>query len=199
MARPILLASGSTIRRQLMTEAGLDVTAVAARVDEAAIRDALLAEGATPRDIADALAESKARKISDKNPGSLVLGCDQVLDFERNIISKPETELEARAQLLRLRGKTHRLLSAAVLYDQGQPVWRHVATARLTMRDFSDGYLDGYLARNWPELSETVGGYKLEREGSRLFTAIEGDWFTILGLPLLPLLAYLGLRGFIDA
>lgn len=199
MARPILLASASAIRRQVLTEAGIEVTPLAARVDEEAIRQALLAEGASPHDVADALAESKARKIADKHPQDLVLGCDQVLDFDRKIISKAESLDEVRAQLLMLRGKTHRLLSAAVLYDQGRPIWRHVGTARLTMRDFSDGYLDNYLARNWPDVSDSVGGYKLEREGSRLFASIDGDFFTILGLPLLPLMAYLGLRGFIDA
>lgn len=199
MARPILLASASAIRRQVLTEAGIEVTPLAARVDEEAIRQALLAEGASPHDVADALAESKARKIADKHPQDLVLGCDQVLDFDRKIISKAESLDEVRAQLLMLRGKTHRLLSAAVLYDQGRPIWRHVGTARLTMRDFSDGYLESYLARNWPDVSDSVGGYKLEREGSRLFASIDGDFFTILGLPLLPLMAYLGLRGFIDA
>lgn len=199
MARPLLLASTSAIRRHVLTEAGIGVTALAARVDEEAIRQALLAEGASPQDVADTLAESKARKIADKHPQDLVLGCDQVLDFDRKIITKAESLDQVRAQLLMLRGKTHRLLSAAVLYDQGRPIWRHVATARLTMRDFSDSYLDGYLARNWPDVSDSVGGYKLEREGSRLFAAIEGDFFTILGLPLLPLMAYLGLRGFIDA
>ena len=199
MARPLLLASTSAIRRHVLTEAGIGVTALAARVDEEAIRQALLAEGASPQDVADTLAESKARKIADKHPQDLVLGCDQVLDFDRKIITKAESLDQVRAQLLMLRGKTHRLLSAAVLYDQGRPIWRHVATARLTMRDFSDSYLDGYLARNWPDVSDSVGGYKLEREGSRLFATIEGDFFTILGLPLLPLMAYLGLRGFIDA
>lgn len=199
MARPLLLASTSAIRRHVLTEAGIGVTALAARVDEEAIRQALLAEGASPQDVADTLAESKARKIADKHPQDLVLGCDQVLDFDRKIMTKAESLDQVRAQLLMLRGKTHRLLSAAVLYDQGRPIWRHVATARLTMRDFSDSYLDGYLARNWPDVSDSVGGYKLEREGSRLFAAIEGDFFTILGLPLLPLMAYLGLRGFIDA
>lgn len=198
MARQILLASGSSIRLQLLTNAGLQVTAAPARVDESAIRDALVAEAATARDIADVLAETKARKIADKHPDSLVLGCDQVLDFDHQVLSKPETPEQALQQLKMLRGKTHRLLSAAVLYDGSEPIWRHVGTARLTMCDFSDSYLRGYLERNWPDISDSVGGYKLESEGSRLFAGIEGDWFTIMGLPLLPLLGYLGIRGFID-
>lgn len=199
MARPLILASGSAIRLQLLTAAGVQATAAAPRVDEQALRASLTAEEASPRDIADTLAEAKARKIAEKNPGALVLGCDQVLDFRQRIWSKPETIEDARSQLQMLRGQTHRLLSAAVLYDGAEPVWRHVGTVRLTMRDISDSYLEGYLSRNWPDIGDSVGSYKLEHEGSRLFTAIDGDYFTVLGLPLLPLLGYLGTRGFIDA
>src|SRR5690606_9182027 len=115
------------------------------------------------------------------------------------IFAKPETPEDACAQLRALRGQTHRLLSAAVLYENGQPVWRRVGQARLTMRDFSDGYLDDYLARNWDSIRHAVGCYKLEEEGIRLFSSVEGDHFTILGLPLLPLLSYLGARGLIPA
>ena len=195
--RPLILASGSEIRANLLRAAGLDVTAVAPRIDEKMIRASLLAEDARPQDVADALAEMKAQRIADKNPSALVLGCDQVLDFAGQILSKPETIDEARAQITALRGKTHRLLSAAVLYDAGKPIWRHTGTAQLTMQPVSDAYLDAYLARNWPEVASSVGGYKLEQEGIRLFTEISGDYFTILGLPLLPLLSYLALRGFI--
>ena len=168
-----------------------------ARVDEEAIRQSLTAEGATPHDLADTLAEMKARRIADRHPDQLVLGADQVLDFGGSAWAKPETRDEAARQLGQLSGKTHRLLSAAVLYDRGQPVWRHVGVARLTMRPHSPAYLEGYLDRNWPGVADSVGAYKLEQEGVRLFSAIEGDYFTILGLPLLPLLSYLGQRGFI--
>lgn len=161
------------------------------------MRRALESDGAHPRDIADALAEMKARKIADRNPDALVLGCDQVLEFDRRAWGKAETMAEARGQLLSLRGQPHHLLSALVLYDDGKPVWRHIGKATLTMREFSDAWLDDYLVRNWESIRHSVGGYKLEEEGIRLFTAIEGDYFTILGLPLLPLLAYLGTRGFI--
>jgi septum formation protein len=192
-----VLASTSPIRLQLLRAAGLEVEATAPRVDEATARDALLAEGAKPRDIADALAEMKARKIAEKRPADLVLGCDQVLEFEGAIFSKPASLEDARAQLLRLRGKTHRLHSAIVAYENAEPVWRHVAEARLTMHDLSDSYIDAYLARNWDSICHAVGCYKLEEEGVRLFSAITGDHFTILGLPLLPLLAWMGTRGMI--
>jgi septum formation protein len=197
MSRPLLLASSSEIRLQLLQKAGLEVSAQPGRVDEDAIRRALQSEGATPRDIADALAEAKARKRSDKNPSALVLGCDQVLAFKDQVFAKPESVDDARTQLRSLRGQTHQLLSALVLYDEGKPIWRHVGQARLTMRSVSDVYVDAYLDRNWDSARHSVGAYKLEEEGVRLFSAIEGDYFTILGLPLLPLLGYLGQRGFI--
>ncbi|MBM3614011.1 MAG: septum formation protein Maf [Alphaproteobacteria bacterium] len=199
MSRPLILASTSAIRLQLLRNAGLEVSALPARVDEESIRQSFEAEGATPRDIVDALAEMKAARIAARNPANLVLGCDQVLDFKGTTFSKPETVQDARTQLLSLRGQTHSLLSAAVLYDRGEPIWRHVGQARLTMRDFSEDYLDAYLARNWPDISHSVGAYMLEAEGVRLFSRIEGDYFTILGLPLLPLLSYLATRGFIPA
>lgn len=199
MTRRLLLASASEIRLQLLRSAGLEVEARPARIDEEMIRQSLTAEGATPRDLADALAEMKAARLAERAADALVIGCDQVLEFGHSAWAKPETPEAARAQLLQLRGQTHRLLSAVVVYDGGAPVWRHVGQARLTMRTFSDAYLDGYLARNWPAISHSVGAYMLEGEGIRLFSAIEGDYFTILGLPLLPLLSWLGLRGFIDA
>ena len=193
----MILASTSPTRLAMLRAAGLDLTAVAPRVDEATVRDALTAEGASPRDIADALAETKARKVAEKHPAEIVLGCDQVLALDRTTFAKPETPDDARAQLSRLRGKTHKLLSAAVVYENAEPVWRHVAEARLTMHDFSDAYLDAYLERNWDSVRHSVGCYKVEEEGVRLFSAITGDHFTILGLPLLPLLAWARNRGII--
>lgn len=195
--RPLLLASASEIRLQLLQRAGLDVTAHPARIDEEMIRQGLEAEFARPQDVADALAEMKARKLADKFPTALVLGCDQVLAFHGEIFAKPSSPAEARTQLATLRGQTHQLISALVLYDAGEPIWRHSARARLTMHNLSDAYLTDYVARNWASIQHAVGAYKLEEEGSRLFSQIEGDYFTILGLPLLPLLSYLGTRGFI--
>lgn len=199
MTRPLLLASGSTTRLVLLRNAGVTVTARPARIDESAIRAALQADGANPRDIADTLAEMKARKIADREPDALVLGCDQVLEFDRKSWGKPDTPAQAREQLQILRGKTHRLLSALVLYDRREPIWRHVSRADLTMRDFSDPWLQGYVERNWDQIRHSAGGYMIEAEGLRLFSAIEGDYFTILGLPMLPLLSYLELRGFIES
>ena len=195
MTPPLVLASSSAIRRQLLENAGLEIVVAAPRIDEAALTSALLADGAPPRDVADTLAEAKARKISARHPGRLVLGCDQVLEHGGACLSKPETPDDARAHLAALRGSTHRLLSAAVIHRDGEPLWRHVGTARLTMRAFSDAYLDGYVSRNWDSIRHSVGAYKLEEEGVRLFTRIDGDYFTVLGLPLLELLAYLALRG----
>lgn len=197
MPRPLLLASASTIRLQLLRNAGIEATAQPARIDEDSIRLALQAEAAKPRDIADALAEMKARKLADKHTTALVLGCDQILAFQGQVYGKPETPTEARAQLGAFRGQTHQLISALVLYDEGKPIWRHISEASLTMRPVSDAYLDDYISRNWPALQHCVGGYKLEEEGVRLFSQINGDYFTILGLPLLPLIGYLGTRGFI--
>lgn len=199
MPRPLLLASASETRLALLRNAGLEVTALPARIDEETIRAALEADGAHPHDIADALAEMKARKLAEKHPEALVLGCDQVLDFDRRAWGKPETPEAAVAQITAMRGQTHRLLSALVLYDRGKPIWRHIGRADLTMRNVSDDWLHGYVARNWDSIRHSAGAYKLEEEGVRLFSAIEGDYFTILGLPLLPLLAYLEQRGFIES
>ena len=199
MSVPIVLASGSETRATLLRNAGLEIEAVRPRVDEDAVKTALIAEGAPPRDIADALAEMKARKVSEKNPGALVIGCDQVLDFEGTLLSKPETPEGALDQLREMRGKRHKLLSAAVICRDGRPEWRHVGQVRLTMRDASDTYLQDYVARNWDSIRHSVGAYKLEEEGVRLFTAIDGDYFTVLGMPLLELLNFLMLRGAIDS
>lgn len=169
------------------------------RLDEPAIRASLAAEGASPRDMADALAEMKAARVADRVPEAVVIGSDQVLDLDGAALGKCETSEEACAQLRLLSGRAHKLHTATVVFHEGQPVWRNMATARMTMRDLSDTFLDGYLARNWDTARHAAGCYMIEAEGIRLFSAIEGDHFGILGLPILPLLGYLGLRGFIDA
>ncbi len=195
MPLPLLLASASETRAAMLRAAGLAPQVLPARIDEEAIRAALEAEGASPRDLADALAEMKARKLSDKHPEALVLGADQVLELKGEVFAKPETPDAARAQLRALSGKTHRLLSAAVIYRASKPEWRHVGEARLTMHDLSDAFIDAYVTRNWDSIRHSVGCYQIEKEGVCLMSRVEGDHFTILGLPLIPLLSWLRLRG----
>lgn len=194
----IVLASRSEIRGHLLRNAGVIFDVVPARVDEEAFREAMLTSGSSARDIADGLAEIKAQKISAKRPDDLVIGCDQVLNFQGQLISKPDSPDSALEQLRQMRGERHELLSAAVICENGQPIWRHVGIVRLMMRSFSDEYLASYVNRNWDSIRHSVGAYKLEEEGVRLFSQVQGDYFTVLGLPLLELLSYLTLRGDLD-
>ena len=195
MAQRLILASGSEIRAQLLRQSAVDFEVCVARVDEDMVRETMLHEGAPPRDVADMLAEMKARKVSEKNAGALVLGCDQVLEHRGAILSKPVSPEDALRQLKALRGDRHTLLSAAVICENGKPIWRNVGVVRLRMHDASDSYLDDYVARNWDSIRHSVGAYKLEEEGVRLFSRVDGDYFTVLGLPLLEVLSYLALRG----
>ena len=195
MTDHIILASGSEIRAALLRNAAVEFEVLVPRLDEEAIRASMIAEAATPRELADALAEQKARKISAKEPAALVIGCDQILDFAGICMTKPGTPEEARQQLRALSGQRHSLLSAAVICQEGTPIWRHVGQVRLQMRDISDTYIDDYVARNWHSIRHAVGSYKLEEEGVRLFSRIDGDYFTVLGLPLVELLGYLTVRG----
>jgi septum formation protein len=198
MSVRIILASKSEIRGALLRNAGVTFDVEAARIDEATIKASLVAEGAPPRDVADTLADLKARKISGRYRDALVIGCDQVLELDGMILSKPGTPDDAIAQLLQMRGKTHRLMSAAVIYEGGEPVWRHVGVVQMQMRDVSDAYLNDYVARNWDSIRHSVGAYKLEEEGARLIGRITGDYFHVLGLPLLELLGYLTTRGVLE-
>ena len=198
MAAHIILASGSETRASMLRNAGLVFDIERPRVDEEAAKAGLLAEQARPRDIADALAEMKARKVSARHPGAMVIGSDQVLDFQGQLLSKPDGPDHAIEQLSALRGQRHSLYSAAVIVQDGAPIWRHVGQGRLQMRDVSDAYLSAYVARNWEDIRHSVGAYQLEREGIRLFTAIDGDYFTVLGMPLLQVLNFLALRGDIE-
>jgi len=192
----IILASQSASRRAMLAAAGVDFSAEAAGVDEDAVKAAMIGEGTDGRRLADALAELKAVKVSRRHPTALVLGCDSTVAAEDGaLIDKAESRAESRAQLQALRGTTHKLTSAAVVALGGEPIWRHVDTAKLTMRPFSDAFLESYLDAEWPAIGGCVGGYRLEGLGAQLFSRIDGDHFTILGLPLLPLLDWLRVRG----
>ena len=196
----LVLASTSAARRAMLAAAGVAHEAVAANVDEAAAKASLLAQGLKARDMADALAELKAVRVSQRMPGALVLGADQVLAADDGtLFDKPESRDEARGHLRMLRGATHRLISAAVIAENGRPVWRAADEARLTMRPFSDAFLESYLDREWPEIAGCVGCYRLEALGVQLFSRIQGDHFTILGLPLLPLIDFLRTRGMLTS
>ncbi|WP_293907537.1 Maf family protein [Phenylobacterium sp.] len=190
----LILASKSAARRAVLAGAGVPHEAVVPGVDEDAVKAGLLAEGAGPREVADALAELKAIKVSRSRPG-LVIGADQTLDLDGQLYDKAETVAAARERLRILRGKTHKLHSAVVVARDGAPIWREVATASLTMRDFSDAFLDHYLATEGEAALGSVGCYRLEGPGAQLFSRIEGDYFAILGLPLLGLLDLLRRHG----
>jgi len=194
----LILASGSEIRKELLLNAGLSIDVVKPMVDEEALKLALQAENASPRDIADGLAEMKAARIGSKNPNSLVLGCDQVLEFDKEILSKPVSKEDAKSQLSKLSGNRHSLLSAAVIYHELRPIWRHVGQVRLYMRTLSDSYIEQYVERNWSDIAHCVGGYQIEREVARLFSRIDGDIFNVMGLPLLEVFNYLSRSVFIE-
>ena len=191
---PVLLASTSASRIALLKAAGVSFETRSPGVDEDAAKAALLGEGASPRDVADALAELKALRGARGFSG-LVIGADQTLELDGALVDKAATLDEARSRLIAMRGKAHKLHAGVVVARDGAPIWREVKTATLWMRPFSDSFLDGYLARHGEGILSSVGCYRLEDEGVQLFTRIEGDYFTILGLPLLGLLDLLRLHG----
>jgi septum formation protein len=191
----IVLASQSVSRARLLAAAGVAFEAVPAPIDEEQLKRSLLSEGHDAASIADALAELKALRVSRARPADLVIGADQVLSFEGAVVSKCETMDEARELLRRLRGHRHLLLGGLVLAKSGAPIWRHGSKASLLMRKFSDEFLESYLLREGRAILGSVGCYRLEGEGAQLFDAIDGDYFSILGLALLPLLAELREQG----
>ena len=198
MSTQIILASKSAARRAVLTGAGVPFEVSVAGVDEDAVKNAMLAEGASPRDVADALAELKAIKVSRSKPG-FVIGSDQTLEFEGKLYDKAETVDGAAERLKTMRGKPHKLHSAVVVAKDGAPIWREIVSATLTMRDFSDEFLASYLELEGEEALGSVGCYRLEGPGAQLFSKIEGDYFAILGLPLMGLLDLFRRHGVLAA
>jgi septum formation protein len=194
----IILASGSPHRRMLLENAGLEFRTEKPDIDERAVEKALAGSGATPEDVAAVLAEAKAVAVSERYPEAIVIGSDQTLSLGDELFHKPVDMEAARRQLLRLAGKTHQLSSAVVLAQKGNAIWRHVAAAHMTMRQFDPAYVGRYLSKVGAAALSSVGCYQIEGRGVRLFEKIEGDFFTIVGLPLLPLLSALRDRGMID-
>lgn len=198
MSSSLVMASGSQARQQMLNAAGISFTIDKPMIDEVAIKSGLQSEGYAADEIADALAEAKARKISNRHPEALVIGSDQTLSFGGQLLSKPSDKEDAISQLMALSGKTHDLYAAAVLYRAGEPQWRLTKRCRMTMRRLSEGYIHDYCDRNFDEIRHCVGGYQIEAEGSRLFARVEADQFSIMGLPLIELLNHLTLIGAID-
>jgi septum formation protein len=191
----VILASASTIRRAMLEQAGVTVAIETANVDEASVKSALHAEGASAEACAEALAVLKARRISSRRPEAFVIGADQMLEADGVWFDKPADFAGARDTLRALRGRTHRLISAAVVMRDGQHLWHTIAVATLTMRPFSEEFLEEYLSLAGPTILNAVGAYQLEGRGVQLFERMDGDYFTILGLPLLPLLGFLREQG----
>ena len=198
MVERIVLASGSRFRKAMLEAAGVDIDVMPAEIDERAVEQTLEGTGASPEDVAQVLAEAKALDVSERNPGRLVLGCDQTLSLGDELFHKPENMEDARRHLLKLSGRTHQLNSAAVLARNGETFWRHVGVAHLTMRKLEPAFIGRHLARVGPMPLNSVGAYQIEGERIQLFEKIDGDHFTIVGLPLLPLLKELRELGAID-
>jgi septum formation protein len=192
----LILASTSSARRMMLSNAGVDCDAIAPMVDEDAVKQSLLNQNVSARDVADALAEAKAVKLSLKNPRALVIGADQTLECaDGTLLDKPDSPEQAISQLTQMAGAAHKLFSAAVVAERGEPVWRFVATSRMTMRPLSDDFIANYVATHWESIRHCVGCYQIEGVGAQLFSQIQGSHFDIMGLPLLPLLSFLRERG----
>ncbi|WP_417620792.1 Maf family protein [Parasphingorhabdus sp.] len=197
---PLVLASKSQARRAMLQAAGVVVEAVSPNVDEQALKEGLKDEGITARNLADILAEAKAVRLSRRIGNAIILGADQVLALEDGMmLDKPGDPAEAIAHLKLLSGRKHKLFSAAVIAEQGTPVWRHVDVATLSVRPLSDFFIEQYVEREWDNIRHCVGCYEIEGRGVQLFSAITGSQFTIMGLPLLHLLDYLRIRGILPS
>jgi len=194
-AAPLILASASPSRRQMLLNAGLDFEIEPSGVDEDEVKRSLLGERASARDIATTLAEMKAVRVSTRHAGAMVIGADSTLACDGKLYDKPPTLAAARAQLMALSGRTHELISSVVVAKNGKRLWHATDVGRLTMRPLTDSFLDAYVARAGEAVCASVGAYQLEGLGAHLFNRIEGDYFTVLGLPLLPLLVFLAEHG----
>ncbi len=199
MSVPVILASASAVRARLLADAGVPHTVRPAAVDEAGIRESLRAEDADAAHAATALAELKARQVSQREPGALVIGADQILDCDGTWFEKPADREAAAATLRALRGRAHVLATGIAVAQGAAIVWRHTARATMTMRNFPDEFIDAYLDDIGDAATLSVGAYQLEGRGAQLFTRTDGDFFTILGLPLLPLLDFLRGHGVVPS
>ena len=193
-APQVVLASSSPSRRRLLANAGLPAIGEAPQIDETAVKAALAGEGADAEQVAEALAELKAQRVARRYPGALVIGADQMLECEGTWFDKPGDLNQAVEHLEALSGRTHRLVSSACVVRDGTCLWHHGDHARLTMRPLSDAFIDAYLTAVGERALDSVGAYQLEGFGAQLFSRVEGDYFTILGLPLLPLLEFMRLH-----
>ncbi len=198
-APPVILASASKSRAQLLLAAGVPHQVVPANVDEDEVKHSLAREGAPPLTVAQTLAELKAQQISRRNRDALVIGADQVLDCDGQLFDKPADLDHARAHLIALRGRRHTLVASVSVVQDGREIWRHNEQAHLDMRQLSDAFVEWYIDRMGDQACESVGAYKLEGLGAQLFSNLEGDFFSILGLPLLPLLGVLRNHGVVPS
>jgi septum formation protein len=198
MSAKLILASASPFRRAMLTSAGLDFVCMRPQIDERAVEAPLRNSGVTPEEVALVLATAKAADVCENSPGNLVIGSDQTLSLGDEIFHKPADMEGARRHLLALSGRTHQLNSAVAIVRDGETLWSHVGVARLTMRALEPAFIGRYLSRFGDKALASVGAYQIEGEGIQLFDRIEGDHFTIVGMPLLPLLAALRNLGAID-
>ena len=197
MTTDIILASKSKVRALLLKNAGLSFVSVDAAIDEEQLKLSYIDAGYTPRDVADVLADMKAKKLSNRFPNQLVIGCDQILSFREQIISKAKNTNDLVHQLKVLEGNEHIVYSASVVYINNRPEWRFIGSANMTMRNLSDDFILKYVEDNWNTIQHSVGGYEIESSGASLFSKIDGDHFSVLGIPLLQLIDYLINRGVI--
>ena len=197
MTTDIILASKSKVRALLLKNAGLSFVSVDAAIDEEQLKLSYIDAGYTPRDVADVLADMKAKKLSNRFPNQLVIGCDQILSFREQIISKAKNTNDLVHQLKVLEGNEHIVYSASVVYINNRPEWRFIGSANMTMRNLSDDFILKYVEDNWDKIQHSVGGYEIESSGASLFSKIDGDYFSVLGIPILQLIDYLINRGVI--